>query len=341
MICSCDQRVFRHVPQRIAQIVRERERQIIAGWIRGVLDYQIVDLVTKGGQHSLEPILQGADVVRRQYLDDQKLQRERADQDAIAGPPQLAKLNDIRTSTVADVRDMHLQVRLQTLLVTFVLVQEHIRTVIADVTAGHDVDLEVLSLFCVQAERRGFAAVEFKYDSATRAIESFIGGQSLKKKRRLNSIRSVVSEDPDLPQTSWLQVSRYALEFEDRTTTTSRFVLAKVREFGEDESEITPTTFSYSSPEFEWHESPYSLPQGIAFARRHELAGAYRFVRFSEQSNNLPDLLVAAQIDGKLDAFAYQNKGNGQWDAVKGFNPPFGSNLVFYRKHGMRAHVAI
>ncbi|MER9243477.1 RHS repeat-associated core domain-containing protein [Mesorhizobium sp. M0633] len=175
----------------------------------------------------------------------------------------------------------------------------------------------------VTSERAGFASVEFSYEGASRTIEAYVAGHVLKKKRRLSSITALVTGDLSLPIPSWSQVSKYTLEYEDRPTTANRFVLTKIRQFGEDNTEITPTSFKYSGPDFEWRDDRYSLPQGIAFAHRHELAGAYRFVRVAEQASGVPDLLVAAQVDGQLDAFAYQNKGNGQWDRIDAFKPPF------------------
>ncbi|WP_316185624.1 MULTISPECIES: RHS repeat-associated core domain-containing protein [unclassified Bradyrhizobium] len=173
------------------------------------------------------------------------------------------------------------------------------------------------------ADQDGFAAVIFDYEAAARTVDLFIAGRQLSKKRRLKSIRSIVGPERSDPMPSWSQVARYELGYEERPTTANRFVLAQVRQFGEDDSEISPTKFSYSKPDFQWAPAPYNLPAGFSFARRRELAGAYRFVHFTAIATNVADLLVAAQVNGQLEAFAYQNKKNGLWDRVDGFKPPF------------------
>lgn len=169
----------------------------------------------------------------------------------------------------------------------------------------------------------GFASVKFTYTTATRALEAFVAGHAIKKKRRLDSIQSVVAKERGSLGAGQETVSTYRLGYEDRDATANRFVLASVTQFGEDGNQVSPTTFSYSKPTFGWEDNKYGLPVGIAFAQRRQLAGAYRFTRFAELPSAIPDLLVAAQVNGQLEAFAYRNIGNGKWDPVDGFKPPF------------------
>ncbi len=169
----------------------------------------------------------------------------------------------------------------------------------------------------------GFASVKFTYTTATRVLEAFIAGHAIKKKRRLDAIQSVVAKERGSIGAGQETVSTYKLGYEDRDATANRFVLTSVTQFGEDGSQLAPTKFTYSAPTFGWEDNKYGLPLGIAFAQRRQLAGAYRFTRFAEQQSVIPDLLVAAQVNGQLEAFAYRNLGNGRWDPVDGFKPPF------------------
>ncbi|MER2216844.1 toxin TcdB middle/N-terminal domain-containing protein [Methylobacterium brachiatum] len=173
------------------------------------------------------------------------------------------------------------------------------------------------------SDRAGFAAVQFEYDTASRVVEAYVSGQVIRKKRRLRSIRSIVTDDFGAPETLWAQVSRYTLDYAERPTTGNRFVLSAVHQFGEDDSELAPTAFTYSEPRVGWKDAPYSLPLGVAFASKEQLAAAYRFVHFANTASMVPDLLFAAQINGHLEAFAYTNS-NGTWTAApSGFKPPF------------------
>ncbi len=169
----------------------------------------------------------------------------------------------------------------------------------------------------------GFASVKFTYTTATRVLEAFVAGHAIKKKRRLDSIQSVVVKERVSSGAGLETVSTYKLGYENRDATANRFVLTSVTQFGEDGSRLAPTKFNYSTPTFGWEDNKYGLPVGISFAQRRQLAGAYRFTRFAEQPSVIPDLLVAAQVNGQLEAFAYRNLGNGRWDPVDGFKPPF------------------
>ena len=173
------------------------------------------------------------------------------------------------------------------------------------------------------SDRAGFAAIQFEYDTAPRVIDAHVSGQVIRKKRRLKSIRSAVTDDLSVPESQWTQVSRYTFDYTERATTANRFVLSAIHQFGEDDSELTPTTFTYSEPLVGWSDAPFALPVGMAFASREQLAGAYRFVHFTDTASPLPDLLFAAQINGHLESYAYTNS-NGIWTAASdGFKPPF------------------
>lgn len=179
------------------------------------------------------------------------------------------------------------------------------------------------------SERGGFAAVLFEYEAAPRITQSFVGGYPVERKSRLVSVRTIVTDNPAAIQSGplatpagWQQVARYAFDYVDRPTTAHRFVLSAVHQFGEDDSEITPTKFTYSEPDVGWKVADYNLPIGLLFASREQLAGAYRFVRFSAANLQLPELLFSATIDGSLESYAFKNDGT-TWSAAAGFKPPF------------------
>ncbi|MGJ5181849.1 RHS repeat-associated core domain-containing protein [Bradyrhizobium oligotrophicum] len=172
-------------------------------------------------------------------------------------------------------------------------------------------------------DRNPFAVVTFEYEAAPRLIESYVAGFVYKRKTRLKSIASLATSNPGLPVANWSQASRYLLEYEDRPTTSNRFVLTSVTQFGADGSTIEPTRFTYSGPAIGWKEPSFALPVGTAFATRYQLAGAYKFTRFTDSALRTPDLLFSAQIGGRHEAFAYQNNAGTWADAPAGFKPPF------------------
>jgi hypothetical protein len=173
------------------------------------------------------------------------------------------------------------------------------------------------------SDRAGFAVVQFDYESASRVIDAYVAGYAIRKKNRLKSIRAAVTDDLNLPEDRWAQVSRYKFDYTDRPTTANRFVLSAIHQFGEDDREITPTKFTYSDPAVGWNPASFNLPVGMAFASRQQLAAAYRFVHFTETATTVPDLLFAAQINDHFEAFAYQNNAGTWTEAPAGFKPPF------------------
>jgi RHS repeat-associated protein len=170
------------------------------------------------------------------------------------------------------------------------------------------------------AGRAPYASVEFNYESAPRAQQTFVAGRALIIDTRLKEIVTRVASKPsNLTSSGWLQVARYSFEYEDRETA-NRFVLKRVHQFGEDATELTPTNFVYSAPKTGWASAKrYALP--AILAKHQELAAGYRFAHVSSSRKKLPDLLYAAQIDGQIEAFAFRNKGNA-WAPLEGFKPP-------------------
>jgi hypothetical protein len=175
----------------------------------------------------------------------------------------------------------------------------------------------------VSVDRKPFAVVNFEYEAAPRSIDSYVAGFIYTRKTRLKSIVSLATSDLSLPVALWSQAARYLLDYEDRPTTSNRFVLTSVTQYGEDGSEIEPTRFTYSEPAIGWKDAPFALPVGAAFAARYQLAGAYKFSRFTDSASHLPDLLFSAQINGRLEAFAYKNNAGTWSEAPSGFRPPF------------------
>ena len=134
----------------------------------------------------------------------------------------------------------------------------------------------------VSVDRKPFAVVNFEYEAAPRSIDSYVAGFIYTRKTRLKSIVSLATSDLSLPVALWSQAARYLLDYEDRPTTSNRFVLTSVTQYGEDGSEIEPTRFTYSEPAIGWKDAPFALPVGAAFAARYQLAGAYKFSRFTD-----------------------------------------------------------
>jgi RHS repeat-associated protein len=173
----------------------------------------------------------------------------------------------------------------------------------------------------VQGSRRPYASIDFTYDTAPRPFDLYVAGRLSRRASRLRSIESRVSTEPDdIAGAPWSTVARYELEYEERNTA-NRFVLTRVRQFGENGNELTPTTFDYSAPQIGWRPAPFLLPIA-ALAGREQLGAAYRFVHFAPGAGRLPDLLFAAQVEGALEAFAFRNEG-GTWTRMDGFRPPF------------------
>ena len=174
----------------------------------------------------------------------------------------------------------------------------------------------------VTSDRRPYASIEFEYENAPRPLDAYIAGRVLRKSTRLKSIQSRVSLQPDnVPAVVWSTVARYAFEYEDRDTA-NRFVLTRIREFGEDGGEIVPTTFAYSRPSIGWSSAQFQMPI-IPFAQNERLNGAYRFAHFAPGAGAAPDLAFAAQVEGKLETFAFKNNGDGTWTKLDTFAPPF------------------
>jgi RHS repeat-associated protein len=183
---------------------------------------------------------------------------------------------------------------------------------------GHEVRDTVGNLV---SDRRPYAKVDFNYELAPRVMEEFVAGRRLLKDTRLKSIETLVSPLPeDSLDVSWALVSRYEFEYSDRDSA-SRFILSRIRQFGEDGSELSPTTFKYSDPSIGWSRAPYQFPSAAVLADKEIIGNAYRFAHISKAAGNALDLLFGVQIEGKLESFAFQNAG-GMWTPLDAFKPP-------------------
>jgi hypothetical protein len=155
-----------------------------------------------------------------------------------------------------------------------------------------------------------YALVEFNYETVPRPSEEYLVGRHIVHDQRLKEIANYIRPvNRNGDQRSL--VRRYALSYEN-VDTASRFVLSKLQEFGELGGELQPISFDYSKPNVSWHEAPYQFPAQLA--SRQFLGPAYRFAHVSENPTNLTDILFAAQVDGKLEAFTFRNNG-GTWSA--------------------------
>jgi RHS repeat-associated protein len=168
-----------------------------------------------------------------------------------------------------------------------------------------------------------YASVEFAYEKSPRDAKSYVAGRSLVVDTRLTTITSRVAKRMDDISGAWQQVARYTFDYQDRDTA-NRFVLTALHQFGEDDSQLTPTTFTYSTPALGWADAPYSFP--AVLAAHDQLAAGYRFAHVSTLGTTVPDLLYATQVGGQLEAFAFQNNGK-TWSALDdGYKPPFAFN---------------
>jgi hypothetical protein len=172
----------------------------------------------------------------------------------------------------------------------------------------------------LKVDSQPFASVDFTYTDTVRALQSYIAGEEIIRDVRLETISSSLASRPHDP------VAKYVLDYEDRNTS-NRFVLTKLHYFGSDGLELQPTSFKYSQPSLGWKEAPYSFPSSAVLAGKERLEAGYKFTHFAP-TGKLPDLLFAAQIDGKLESFAFRNDldaadpDNRKWVPLDGFKPP-------------------
>lgn len=164
-----------------------------------------------------------------------------------------------------------------------------------------------------------FASLDFKYETV-RALSNYIAGNEIVRDVRLIEVSSGIVGRAGPP------ANRYALEYESRNTS-NRFVLKALHQFGSDGQELQPTSFEYTKPPIGWVDAAYPFPNSVVLAGRNRLGAGYRFKHFAP-TGKLPDLLFAAQVEGKLEAFAFRNDldallpGNRVWTPMPDFKPP-------------------
>ncbi|MGU3404107.1 RHS repeat-associated core domain-containing protein [Methylobacterium brachiatum] len=183
-----------------------------------------------------------------------------------------------------------------------------------------------------------FASVQFDYNTKSqRKLQVFVAGHEIIKEKRLEGIRSWVSADrfdsskdcdPSSASAAGVihQVSRYGFEY-DLTDTANRYLLRKMRLFGEDDAaELRPTEFSYTKPAVGWTQNPFTFPNSAVLAEQGRLAAGYRFAHFTPGRGSATDLLFSVQSKTGLVALAFRNNGlvSGKplWTPIKGFEPP-------------------
>lgn len=166
-----------------------------------------------------------------------------------------------------------------------------------------------------------YASVDFEYETISRPIDSYVAGRLIRRTYRLKNLSSRVSPVPsDGPTAAWPLVTRYDFEYEDRNTH-NRFILTRVRQFGDDGSELQPTQFTYSQAQTGWKQANFQLPIAV-LAGEEKLIRGYRFANLWGSDPKLADLLFAALVEGKLEAFAFKNQG-GNWVSADAYKPPF------------------
>jgi len=181
-------------------------------------------------------------------------------------------------------------------------------------------------------DRKPYAYIDFNYENVDKVSENYVAGALLRSNSRLISIGSYVSEVPeDDPNLKWVLASRYSFDYEERESA-NRFVLKAIHQYGADGLSLAPTIFNYTTPSLGWADSKFPFP--AVLAERENFAEAYRFAHFSTVPGGLPDLMFSAEIDGKVESFAFMNKGNG-WSAAPDFKPPVAFNKKGYGDLGV------
>ncbi|WP_333884448.1 FG-GAP-like repeat-containing protein [Sphingobium yanoikuyae] len=166
-----------------------------------------------------------------------------------------------------------------------------------------------------------YAAIDFQYEAIARPVSAYIAGQLMRRKSRLKQVVSRVSANRDIATVTGTQIARYSFDYEDRDSLNG-FVLTTVRQFDETGAVQTqPTKFVYSPLATNWVQDTHTLPIS-ALAAKEDLSKGYRFGNILTTTPGRPDLLFSAQIDGRLEAFAYRNEAAG-WGEVEAFRPPF------------------
>ena len=164
-------------------------------------------------------------------------------------------------------------------------------------------------------DRQPFASIAFQYDAAPRASESYVAGYVVSRDQRLKSITSGLDPGP----AGQSQLVKYVFDYQD-TDTIGRFVLARIHEFGSDNSELAPTNFDYTDGKVSWAHAPAQLPI-ISLASAESLGLGYRAGNYTV-GDTQPDLLYGLEIGGQLESFAFKNE-NGAWVPDDKFKPPF------------------
>ena len=183
---------------------------------------------------------------------------------------------------------------------------------------GHEVRDESDNLI---SEEKPYASIDFEYESISRSIDAYIAGQLISKNYRLIGVTSRVSGSRiDNPSENGQAVMAYKFEYNERNTR-NRFVLSKIRQFGEDGSELEPTEFTYSNNKVGWKQAKNQIPFAV-LAEEENLSLAYRFANLRGSNHLQTDLLFSALIDGTLEAFAFFNN-KGIWQKSDIYRPPF------------------
>ena len=189
--------------------------------------------------------------------------------------------------------------------------------------AGHG---SIDDLANIKVDREPFASVTFIYEPAPRPLEVYVAGQLLRKDKRLTDIYSCVSDEalvaPLDCKTAVVSSSRkvrltahYRIDY-DETTTSNRFVAKQIHMFGADNiTEISPSSFTYSSGNLGWDKTLIAIPEGLVLADTDKVARAYRFAHFAPDTSDKLDLLFSAQINGKKVAYSFKNNGPASWTA--------------------------
>jgi RHS repeat-associated protein len=171
----------------------------------------------------------------------------------------------------------------------------------------------------LQSDRRPYAAIDFQYEKISQHQVGYVAGQKSFRDTRLkkivNRIRGTIS-DEDAP---WQEAGGYELTYKE-VSSSNGFVLSSIAQFGDRGGRVEPTKFEYSDTPPSWQAVSMELPVGIT-AQQEDLVRGYRFVNMDSSPNKLPDLLFSAQIQGKLETFAFRNDG-GTWTRMKGFDAP-------------------
>src|SRR6266480_1504171 len=137
------QRALSHCGQLSFDGVVEEVGKIVAGWVGGVLYREILDVVPKFRPDMFELRREFGCSFALEELDHRKFQNEVLDRKAIPHFPKLHEPDGVDHTTLLDVLDVYVKVRLEPLLLAGRTIQERVGLFVVREPTGNNVDVEI------------------------------------------------------------------------------------------------------------------------------------------------------------------------------------------------------